>query len=184
MNTPLRRVSLVVMGLIVLLLGQATWVQVVKADEYKANPYNQRVLLDEYNRQRGQISAGGEVLASSVPTDDRFKYLRQYSNGPMYAPVTGYYSLVYGTAGIERAEDAVLNGSADQLFVRRISDVVTGRTPAGGNVAPPVGLMPHGSFFSLLLLTAFCHSQCKGDLLSKSTWIRQLFLVQKKTAVR
>ena len=34
MNTPLRRVSLVVMGLIVLLLGQATWVQVVKADDY------------------------------------------------------------------------------------------------------------------------------------------------------
>jgi penicillin-binding protein A len=134
-NTPLRRVSLVVMGLIVLLLGQATWVQVVKADEYKANPYNSRVLLDEYNRQRGQISAGGEVLASSVPTDDRFKYLRQYSNGPMYSPVTGYYSQLYGTSGIERSMDSVLNGSDDRLFVRRISDVITGRSPAGGNVA-------------------------------------------------
>ncbi|WP_018330296.1 peptidoglycan D,D-transpeptidase FtsI family protein [Actinomycetospora chiangmaiensis] len=135
MNTPLRRVSLVVMGLIVLLLGQATWVQVVKADEYKANPYNQRVLLDEYNRQRGQISAGGQVLAASVATDDRFKYLRQYSNGPMYSPVTGYYSQIYGTSGIERSMDSVLNGSDDRLFVRRISDVVTGRAPAGGNVA-------------------------------------------------
>ena len=135
MNTPLRRISLVVMGLIVLLLGQATWVQVVKADEYRANPYNQRVLLDEYNRQRGQISAGGEVLASSTPTDDRFKYLRQYSNGPMYSPVTGYYSQIYGTTGVERAMDSVLNGSDDRLFVRRISDVITGRAPAGGNVA-------------------------------------------------
>jgi peptidoglycan glycosyltransferase len=134
-NTPLRRVSLVVMGLIVLLLGQATWVQVVKADDYKANPYNQRVLLDEYSRQRGQISAGGDVLAASVPTDDRLKYLRQYSSGPMYAPVTGYYSQVYGSTGVERAEDSVLNGTDDRLFVRRISDVITGRAPAGGNVA-------------------------------------------------
>jgi peptidoglycan glycosyltransferase len=134
-NTPLRRVSLVVMGLIVLLLGQATWVQVVKADDYKANQYNQRVLLDEYSRQRGQISAGGDVLAASVPTDDRLRYLRQYSDGPMYAPVTGYYSQVYGTTGVERAEDSVLNGSDDRLFVRRISDVITGRAPAGGNVA-------------------------------------------------
>ncbi len=135
MNTPLRRVSLVVMGLIVLLLGQATWVQVVKADDYKSNQYNQRVLLDEYSRQRGQISANGQVLAASVPTNDRLKYLRQYSSGPMYAPITGYYSQVYGSNGIERAEDSVLNGSDDRLFVRRISDVITGRVPAGGNVA-------------------------------------------------
>jgi peptidoglycan glycosyltransferase len=134
-NTPLRRVSLVVMGLIVLLLGQATWVQVVKADDYKSNQYNQRVLLDEYSRQRGQISAGGDVLAASVPTNDRLKYLRQYSSGPTYAPITGYYSQVYGSTGVERAEDSVLNGTDDRLFVRRISDVITGRAPAGGNVA-------------------------------------------------
>ena len=135
MNTPLRRVSLVVMGLIVLLLGQATWVQVVKADEYRANSANQRVLPDEYARQRGQISAGGEVLASSVATDDRLRYLRRYSDGPMYAPVTGYYSQTYGTSGIERSMDPILNGTDDRLFVRRISDAVTGRDPAGGNVA-------------------------------------------------
>ena len=134
MNTPLRRVSLVVMGLIVLLVGQATWVQVVRADDYRANPANSRVLLDEYSRQRGQISAGGEVLASSTATDDRLRYLRQYSDGPMYAPVTGYYSQTYGTTGIERAMDPVLNGSDDRLFVRRISDAVTGRDPSGGNV--------------------------------------------------
>ena len=135
MNTPLRRVSLAVMVLVVLLMGQATWVQVVKADEYRTDPRNQRVLLDEYSRQRGQISAGGEVLASSVPTDDRLRYLRQYADGPMYSPITGYYSQVYGTTGVERAEDAVLNGTDDRLFVRRISDAITGRDPAGGNVA-------------------------------------------------
>lgn len=134
MNTPLRRVSLTIMALTLLLLGQATWVQVVKADDYRSNSHNQRVLLDEYSRQRGQISAGGEVLAGSVGTDDRLRYLRRYNDGPMYAPVTGYYSQIYGTGGMERAQDSVLNGSDDKLFVRRISDTLTGRNPAGGNV--------------------------------------------------
>lgn len=137
MNTPLRRVSLAVMVLILLLLGQATWIQVVKADEYRADPRNQRVLLDEYARQRGQISAGGEVLARSVESPnpgDRLRYLRQYTEGPLYAPVTGYYSQIYGSGGMERAMDPVLNGTDDRLFVRRISDAITGRDPAGGNV--------------------------------------------------
>ena len=137
MNTPLRRVSLAVMVLVLLLLGQATWIQVVKADEYRADPRNARVLLDEYARQRGQISAGGEVLAQSVQSPDpgdRLRYLRQYTDGPTYAPVTGYYSQIYGAGGMERAMDPVLNGTDDRLFVRRISDAVTGRDPAGGNV--------------------------------------------------
>ncbi|WP_328303638.1 peptidoglycan D,D-transpeptidase FtsI family protein [Actinomycetospora sp. NBC_00405] len=137
MNTPLRRVSLAVMVLVLLLLGQATWIQVVKADEYRADPRNARVLLDEYARQRGQISAGGEVLAQSVESPDpgdRLRFLRQYTDGPLYAPVTGYYSQIYGAGGMERAMDPVLNGTDDRLFVRRISDAVTGRDPAGGNV--------------------------------------------------
>jgi peptidoglycan glycosyltransferase len=52
----------------------------------------------------------------------------------MYAPVTGYYSITYSSSGIERAADAVLNGSDDRLFARRLSDLITGRDPSGGNV--------------------------------------------------
>ena len=37
-------------------------------------------------------------------------------------------------SGMERASDAVLNGSDDRLFGRRLSDLVTGRDPSGGNV--------------------------------------------------
>src|SRR6478735_2946626 len=35
---------------------------------------------------------------------------------------------------MERASDAVLNGSDDRLFGRRLSDLITGRDPSGGNV--------------------------------------------------
>ena len=69
-----------------------------------------------------------------MPTDDRLRYLRTYPEGPTYAPVTGYYSLIYNTCGLERAEDDVLSGDDPRLFVRRIADLFTGRDPAGGDV--------------------------------------------------
>ncbi|WP_039821320.1 peptidoglycan D,D-transpeptidase FtsI family protein [Nocardia testacea] len=139
MNTPLRRVAMAVMVMIVALLLNATYVQVIKADDYRADPRNSRVLLDEYSRQRGQISAGGTVLASSVSTDDRYKYLRVYPTDPQaFAPVTGFYSMQYGSTGLERAEDPVLNGSDAQLFGSRLVDLVSGRDPRGGNVVTTI----------------------------------------------
>ena len=94
------------MALIVLLLANATLTQVFTADGLRADPRNQRVLLDEYSRQRGQISAGGQLLAYSVSTDGRFRFLRVYPEpARSYAPVTGFYSLQYSSTGLERAED-------------------------------------------------------------------------------
>ncbi|MGM1058250.1 peptidoglycan D,D-transpeptidase FtsI family protein [Saccharothrix sp. Mg75] len=135
MNTPLRRVGLAMMAMFLLLLGNATYVQVIKADDYRKNPLNSRVILDQYSRERGQIIASdGTPLAAVQRTDDRLEYLRTYANGPVYAPVTGYFSLIYGTGGLERAEDDLLNGSDDRLFARRLSDLITGRDPKGGNI--------------------------------------------------
>lgn len=122
------------MVMVLLLLANLTYVQVVKATDYRNDPHNRRVLFAEYARKRGQISAGGQVLASSVATIDRLRYQRQYASGPLYGPVTGYYSVLYSSSGIEKAEDDVLNGSDDRLFVRRLSDLITGRDPSGGNV--------------------------------------------------
>lgn len=134
MNTPVRRIAIAVMAMILLLMANLTYVQVVKANDYRTDPRNQRVLLAEYSRKRGQISAEGQVLASSVETDDRLRYLRKYPNGPLYAPLTGYYSVTYGSSGIEKAAEEVLNGNDDRLFGRRLSDLITGRDPSGGNV--------------------------------------------------
>ncbi len=134
MNTPVRRIAVAVMAMILVLLANLTYVQVVKASDYRNDPRNQRVLLAEYARKRGQISAGGQVLANSVDTGGRLQYQRRYANGPLYGPVTGYYSIIYSSSGIERAQDEVLNGSDDRLFVRRLSDLITGRDPSGGNV--------------------------------------------------
>lgn len=134
MNASLRRISVTVMALIVLLLLNATMTQVFAADGLRADPRNQRVLLDEYSRQRGQIIAGGQLLAYSVATDTHFRFLRVYPNPAVYAPVTGFYSLRYSSSGLERAEDSLLNGSDVRLFGRRLADFFTGRDPRGGNV--------------------------------------------------
>ncbi|MFD9702816.1 peptidoglycan D,D-transpeptidase FtsI family protein [Lentzea sp. NPDC059081] len=135
MNTPLRRVGMAMMVMILLLLGNATWVQVINADEWRKNAYNRRVLLDEYARKRGLITvADGTVIADVKETTDRLRFLRTYNAGPVYAPVTGYLSVTYGTSGMERAENDLLNGSDDRLFARRVSALITGRDPVGGNV--------------------------------------------------
>ncbi len=140
MNRPVRRVCLAVIALFTLLLLNANYVQVVKADAYRDNPGNSRVLLRTYAIQRGPIAvlaADGrtrEPVARSVRTDGPLAYLRRYPGGSSYAHVTGFYSLVYGATGTERAENEILSGRDDQLFVRRISDTITGREPAGGGV--------------------------------------------------
>ncbi|TVT60553.1 penicillin-binding protein 2 [Amycolatopsis rhizosphaerae] len=136
MNKPMRRVGIAMLVMVVLLLANITYIQVVKADDYRTDSRNQRVLLDEYARQRGSIVSqfDGQVLADVTATNDKLKFQRRYLNGPMYAPATGYYSVRYGSAGLERAEDDILNGSDPRLFVRRLSDMVTGRDPRGGNV--------------------------------------------------
>ncbi|MBJ8346407.1 penicillin-binding protein 2 [Antrihabitans sp. YC2-6] len=139
MNAALRRVSMTVLAMVVVLLANATYVQVINADHLRLNPLNKRVSLDEYSRQRGQISADGQPLAVSVPTDDRYKYLRTYPTSPLaYAPVTGFYSMHYGSTGLELAENQVLNGSDDRLFGRRFFDLLSGRDPRGGNVVTTI----------------------------------------------
>jgi penicillin-binding protein A len=164
MNTSLRRISVTIMALIVLLLANATLTQVFTADGLRSDPRNQRVLLDEYSRQRGQISAGGQLLAYSTSTNGHFRFLRVYPNPQAYAPVTGFYSLLYSSAGLERAEDSILNGSDERLFGRRLADFFTGRDPRGGNVATTVN--PQVQQAAWDAMQQGCNGPCKGAVVA------------------
>ena len=138
MNRPVRRVALAMLVLFGLLIANANYVQVFQGDSLRADPGNTRVLLDEYERQRGTIVVDGRAIAESVPTDDSLKYLRRYPERAKYAPVTGFYSLIYGATGMEQAENGFLAGSDNRLFTRRLSDLITGRDPSGGNVVTTI----------------------------------------------
>lgn len=141
MNNPIRRLGVVGMILVLALLANLTYVQVVEAPGLRSDQRNPRVVIAEYSSPRGQISAGGRLLAASVTTSDSLKYLRQYPNGAEYAPVTGYFSRIYGTTGLERASGSVLDGSDDRLLFHRLSDLVSGRSPTPGNVVTTID--PH-----------------------------------------
>ena len=52
----------------------------------------------------------GTVIAESVKVADDLKYQRTYPFGPLYAQITGFQSLLYGTTGIEHAYDGTLLG--------------------------------------------------------------------------
>ncbi|MGV0791331.1 D,D-transpeptidase PbpA [Mycolicibacterium sp. XJ1819] len=164
MNTSLRRIAVTVMVLVVLLLGNATVTQVFTADGLRSDPRNQRVLLDEYSRQRGQISASGQLLAYSVSTEGRFRFLRVYPDPLVYAPVTGFYSLRYSSSGLERAEDGILNGSDERLFGRRLADFFTGRDPRGGNVDTTIN--PRVQQAAWDAMEDGCDGPCKGSVVA------------------
>lgn len=135
MNKPLRRVALAMMAMILLLMGNVTYLQVFRAEELQDHALNKRTMYEEFSRNRGQIIAGGQSLANSKPTGDKvYKYQRHYPNGPLYAPVTGFFSFSYGSNGIERAQDKILNGTHNSLAFNRLSNMITGKEPRGGNV--------------------------------------------------
>jgi penicillin-binding protein A len=133
-NAPLRRVAISVLVLFTLLIINVNYIQVVRSDELRTNSSNTRVLAAEYDRERGAIIVDGEPVALSVPTDGRLRYLRNYPEGALYAAVTGYHSIIYNNAGVERAENDVLSGQDPRLAFRRLADMFTGRDPAGGDV--------------------------------------------------
>jgi peptidoglycan glycosyltransferase len=135
MKRSMRRLGVVVMLMTLALMANLTYIQVVKAVDYRQDPGNKRTVLEEYSRARGQITAaGGVVLAQSNPSQDQYRYQRSYPGGAMYANLTGYYSLRYGPTGLERLQNDLLSGNDPSLWVEQLSDLITGRDPQGGNV--------------------------------------------------
>jgi len=134
MNKPLRHVWLVVSVLFVLLFTSTTYFQVVAQERLNTDGRNARTIYNEFGRHRGPIVVDGSPIATSVESDDTYGYLRTYDPGSIYAPVTGYYSVVYGFSGIERSLNDTLSGEADALFYQRISDILSGRSGTGATV--------------------------------------------------
>ena len=113
MNRQIRLVGLGIIVLFVALFVQLNWLQVVHARALNANPLNGNAVVKEYTAKRGDIvSADGVTLATSVPTNDEFKYLRRYPTGSLFSQITGYFSFIYGSDGAERSYDRVLTGSS------------------------------------------------------------------------
>ncbi len=148
MSRPIRRIALVLGLLLVALLVNVTVIQVVLARDYRDRPGNQRLLLEEYNRERGPILVGPDPVARSKETGNTLNFLRVYSNGPLYAPVTGFYSLVYGATGLERTENRVLTGKSPLFVVDRAEQLFAGLEPRGGAVSTTINARAQRAAFN------------------------------------
>jgi peptidoglycan glycosyltransferase len=133
-NTTLRRLAGVVMVMFLALMVSTTWIQFFHADELNSDTRNIRSIYAEYGRARGPIVVDGQAVALSTPVDDEFGYQREYTQGRMYAPLTGFFSLANGTTAVEHAENDYLNGQADALWVDRLQNLLTGSDPEGSSV--------------------------------------------------
>jgi peptidoglycan glycosyltransferase len=132
-NRPIRRLSIACLLLMLSLLIADNLIQLVQAGSLRDRPQNSRQRQMDLARQRGPIVVAGKSVAESVPVDDVYKYQRRYPGGSLYAPVTGYFSIVSSTQ-VEHSEHGVLSGQDNRLFIRRLSDYFTGRQPKGGTV--------------------------------------------------
>lgn len=135
MNTPIRRLAVVIMLMFTALLLSTTWIQFVQAEELRERPGNRRTLIETYSRDRGAILVDGTAVARSERTDDELQWIRRYDQATRYAHVTGYFSFTYGAGmGLERARNAVLAGTDDSLFYQRVTDLLTGSRPSGASL--------------------------------------------------
>ncbi|KAF4406764.1 MULTISPECIES: penicillin-binding protein 2 [Streptomyces] len=110
-----RHLAAFLLLLLIALLATASRIQVLDSERYEENEANRRQAVARYSQPRGDIHVGGEPVTGSRDTGERLAYERTYTNGPLYAPVTGYASQAYGTSLLENAEDDLLSGTDGRL---------------------------------------------------------------------
>lgn len=135
MGTRIRRVGTVLVLALIVVFVQLNYVQIFAAQEIANRDENIRSLLAQYSIKRGDIvSVDGDQLATSKATDDKLKFRRTYPGGELYAHLTGYYSLVFGTGGIERSYNGQLLGESGVISMQDIEDRFLGSGEQGDDV--------------------------------------------------
>ena len=134
MNRSIRLVAVFAIILTIILLINLTVVQAFQEDKYANHPANQRGFYDSQTIARGQISAGGQVLAESLPNADE-TYTRNYpTNPPAFSTTVGYLSDLFGASHLEQSHNDILNGTDPSLLSTNWRDVITGKQPHGANL--------------------------------------------------
>ncbi|MGW1548383.1 peptidoglycan D,D-transpeptidase FtsI family protein [Streptomyces sp. NPDC002346] len=133
MNRTIRHTSVFCLLLVLALLGRATWVQAYQAQALADNDHNRRNTIAQYAQPLGDIIvAGSPVTGSERTRGSDLAYKRTYTQGELYAAVTGYSSQAYGATQLEGIYSHVLDGTDDRL--KNPVDVVTGKQTSPGSV--------------------------------------------------
>ncbi|MEU2114133.1 penicillin-binding protein 2 [Streptomyces sp. NPDC016459] len=116
MNKTIRNTSVFVLLLVLALLGRATWVQAYEGKALADDSKNRRKTIAQYAQPLGDIVVAGSPVTGSKKTEgDDLAYKRTYTDGELYAAVTGYSSQAYGATQLEGIYGDVLDGTDDRL---------------------------------------------------------------------
>lgn len=133
MNKTIRRASVFTLLLVFALLVRATWVQFYEGRALADDKDNRRNAIQTYAAPLGNIIVAGESITGSARTKGGdLAYKRTYTDGELYAAVTGYASQAYAPTQLEGIYQDVLNGTDNRL--KTVLDTVTDKRADPGNV--------------------------------------------------
>jgi peptidoglycan glycosyltransferase len=128
-------------ALMLVLIGNLTWLQVINARNLNNHPLNTRNLVEEARNPRGAIlTSDGVVLANSLPiapeagSGRNVVYRRTYPEGSLAAHIVGYHSTQFGRAGIEAAQNDTLTGQRSFSSWNDVFDAALGHSVPGNDV--------------------------------------------------
>lgn len=133
MTKELKRVSLVVATMFLSLFISASAIQAFDGDALADDPRNVRSLYESYKTLRGPILVDGKPIATSVESDNAYRYLRVYES-EIYSAVTGYFSVFRGATGVEAALNSYLSGQSSSQFFEKFNAVLAGNPVSGAAV--------------------------------------------------
>ncbi|MEV7679414.1 penicillin-binding transpeptidase domain-containing protein [Streptomyces sp. NPDC088341] len=133
MNRTIRHTAVVCLLMVLALLVRATWVQAYEAKALADDKHNRRQIIAQYAQPLGDIIVAGSPVTGSRKTEGGdLAYERTYTDGALYAPVTGYSSQAYGSTQLEGIYSDVLDGTDSRL--KNPLDAVLGKQTAPGDV--------------------------------------------------
>jgi cell division protein FtsI/penicillin-binding protein 2 len=137
MNKTIRRASVFALLLVFALLVRATWVQFYEGRALADDQHNRRNAIQTYAEPLGNIVVAGRAVTGSAVTEDSdLEYRRTYTNGPLYAAVTGYASQAYAPTQLEGIYADLLNGTDTRL--KTVLDTLTNKRAEPGTVVTTI----------------------------------------------
>ncbi|MBC2901784.1 peptidoglycan D,D-transpeptidase FtsI family protein [Streptomyces cupreus] len=137
MNKTIRRASVITLLMVLALLVRATWVQFYEGQALADDKDNRRNAIETYAAPLGNIIVAGESITGSARTKGGdLAYRRTYTDGELYAAVTGYASQSYSATQLEGIYQDILNGTDNRL--KTPLDTVTGKRADPGNVVTTI----------------------------------------------
>ncbi|MFE4550619.1 peptidoglycan D,D-transpeptidase FtsI family protein [Streptomyces sp. NPDC056785] len=137
MNKTIRRAAVFTLLLVLALLVRATWVQFYDGRALADDKNNRRNAIEQYAHPLGNIIVAGNAITGSAQTKGGdLRYKRTYTDGSLYAAVTGFSSQVFGATQLEGIYRDLLDGTDNRL--KNPLDTVTDKRADPGDVVTTI----------------------------------------------